>query len=206
MRRWPVLNFALIGATCFTSGLIILRGANPLALALDGWRMPGLVGHIFTHADLIHLIGNMLFLWLFGNAICAKVGDFPYLVLYVLFGLGAASLHIHMDGALAVGASGAINGVVGMFLVLYPLNDINCVWALWLRVWGTVSLSSYWLILLWFVFDIWGAVTGGSTVAYWAHIGGFITGVAVAVALLKINVIEMTASERSLLEVLGSRS
>lgn len=207
MSRWPVANFAIIGVTSLVFVLMMIQGEDAAGwvgpMILDGWSIGGLLGHVFVHADLLHLIGNMLFLWVFGNAICAKIGNLWYPAVYFTLGMLAAATHNIIDGSPAVGASGAINGVVGMFLILYPLNGISCFWlgGLW---WGAVTfcISSYWMILLWFLFDIWGATGEDTGVANWAHIGGFVAGAAIAVGMLLGGLIEMDAREKSLVEII----
>ena len=81
-------------------------------------------------------------------------------------------------GGNAIGASGAINGIVGMYLVFFPINEITCyfVFLLLPRLIKEFSLSSIWMILFWLAFDIWGAMRGGGQVAYFAHLGGFAGG------------------------------
>jgi membrane associated rhomboid family serine protease len=207
MHRWPFTNFAAIALITLTS-VALMVGGDPMAIrafALDGWSPTGLLGHLFAHGGLIHLFGNMLFLWVFGNAVCAKVGNLAYPFLFLLFGLFGGVLHILFDGAPAIGASGAINGVVGMFLFYYPQNEIRFLWFFFLRG-GSFALSSIWLILFWLVFDIWGAVSGSAGVAYWAHIGGFAAGAGIAAASLHFDWVEMTRTERSLLDVWAGRS
>ncbi len=210
MSRWPIANFAIIVVTTIVSivALEALYDEQPWAISmiLFDWSPSGLFGHMFLHAGIVHLIGNMLFLWVFGNAVCAKIGNAWFPATYFGLGLLAAAAHVLIDGAPAVGASGAINGVVGMFLVLYPLNGISCFWpgGIW---WGSVTfcISSYWMILLWFLFDIWGAMGADSGVANWAHIGGFVAGVAIAVAMLQSGLIEMDDRERSLVDIVRGR-
>jgi hypothetical protein len=143
----------------------------------------------------------MLFLWVFGNAICAKVGNLIFPVFYILLGLLAATVHNLAGGGTAVGASGAINGVVGAFLVFYPLNNVSCGFFLGFRF-ITFSISSMWMILFWLAFDIWGAVEGGGRVGYFAHLGGFAAGSGLSVLALKLDWLKMERDERSLLDVL----
>jgi membrane associated rhomboid family serine protease len=171
---------------------------------LDGWDAEGLFGHMWLHAGLLHLIGNLVFLWLFGNAVCSKIGNVIYLPIYILCGLAAALSHLlffDFDTPM-LGASGAINGMVGMYLVFFPENSISCFFMLYFRpIWFTVR--SFWMILFWFVFDIWGAMRGGGGVAYFAHIGGFVSGFAIAVLLLKTKTVVMERDETSLFKLLG---
>jgi membrane associated rhomboid family serine protease len=213
MERRPFANYLLIAFTVVCSIALLVQAwtggldGGAERWLLIGWRVPGLFTHIFLHAGIIHLIGNMLFLWVFGNAVCAKTGNLAYPFVYLALGLAAAGVHVLSGGGPAIGASGAINGVVGMFLVFFPQNDISCAWVVFpIRGGtGTFSVSSYVMIVLWLIFDIWGAVRGGGGVAYWAHIGGFAAGFGLAALLLKTGRITMTRYERSLLDLFAGR-
>jgi len=123
---------------------------------------------------------------------------------YVVLGLIAGISHLVFSDAPVIGSSGAINGIVGMYLVFFPENSISCFFLLLFRP-ITFSVSGYWMILLWFAFDIWGAVSGGQGVAYVAHIGGFMSGCAIAVLMLKKGWVVMQRDEKSLLQMLGAR-
>ena len=205
MRRLPIGNFILIGVTVVISWLVLQlvetrEGLDPFLL--NGFAMPGLVGHMFAHAGIIHLAGNMMFLWIFGNAVCSKVGNGWYIPVYLGLGLVAATTHVMFDGGLAIGASGAVNGIVGMFLVWYPLNNVSMFYWVFFRL-GTFRVSSMWVIALWFVFDIWGALRGSGGVAYWAHVGGFMAGFLLALWLLMSGKVHMTRTEKSLPQMFG---
>ena len=208
MSRWPIANWLIIGLTCIVSLSVLFSdepGAAVRPLILQGWSLEGMVAYILVHGGLLHLAGNMVFLWTFGNAVCAKVGNLAFPFVYVALGICAAAAHLIFSGRPAIGASGAINGVVGMFLVWYPLNDVSCALFIAYRA-KSFTVSSYWMILLWFVFDILGAAFGTGGTAYWAHIGGFACGFALGWVLLALKWVEMTPTERSLRDiVLGNR-
>lgn len=178
---------------------------------LNGWGLKGLFGHMWLHGGILHLLGNLLFLWVFGNAVCAKIGTRFYLPLYVVFGLIAAAAHLIFVGGPMIGASGAIWGVIGMYLVFFPQNDITCYWIwIFLMFFGRAgygfTVSSYWIILLWVLFNIYGAIQGGGYVAYFAHLGGFAAGVGAAVLMLKTKIVTMERYEKSLLQILEKPS
>ncbi len=221
MYRWPYVNVAVIALTVLYYAAfqgdalmptnvmeMLVSDAEPKfesSLILTGWHFAGMVGHALLHADVLHLFGNMLFLWVFGNAICAKIGNVAYLCIYVALAWFAAAVHLTFGGGPMVGASGAINGIVGVFLMWYPLNSISCFYWFYIRA-GTFRVSSYWMILLWLVFDIWGVALGGNSVAYWAHIGGFLAGLSLGAVLLLTRAVKMVDLERSLIDVLAHRS
>jgi membrane associated rhomboid family serine protease len=171
---------------------------------LNGWEIKGLFGYIWLHGGILHLLGNMLFLWIFGNAVCAKIGNLSYLPIYLGLGLISGIAHLVFTGGSMLGASGAINGIVGMYLVFFPTNDITCyfVFLFFLRpIIKEFTLSSIWMVLFWLAFDVWGAIKGGGQVAYFAHLGGFAGGFVLAVLMLKLKIVKMERYEKSLLQV-----
>jgi len=138
---------------------------------------------MFLHAGWIHVLGNMWMLWIFGDNIEDYLGHFPYLVFYLLCGLAAAVTHILFNlhsRVPTVGASGAIAGVMGAYLILYPRARV-LVW-----VFVFVFYVPAWLMLgFWAItqFASGAAVsietaTQGGGVAFWAHVGGFVAGIA----------------------------
>jgi len=152
---------------------------------IHGQRLFTLFTSMFMHANWLHLFGNMLFLYVFGDNIEDAFGHVGYLVFYIISGLAAALAYIvsillvPAIGDLAaglVGASGAISGVLGAYIVLYPKTRIiSLVFYVILPVPAIIFLG-VWFILQWFYgfFDMSGGV------AYWAHIGGFIAGMILA--------------------------
>jgi len=177
---------------------------------LDGYKIKGLLGNIWLHGGLIHLLGNLLFLWIFGNAVCAKIGNIAYFPIYIMLGVLAGIGHLVFQGGAAIGASGAIMGVVGMYLVFFPANDITCYFFMWLLFFRPIvrefTLSSYWMILFWLAFDIFGATKEGGGVAYFAHLGGFAVGFVLAILMLKTKWITMERYEKSLVQMWEGRN
>lgn len=137
---------------------------------------------MFMHGDWGHLISNMLFLWVFGNNIEDSMGHLRFLVFYFTCGLAATAAHIMAmpDSAVpAVGASGAISGVMGAYILLYPKVRVLT----WLPPFFLLSFRAYILLGYWFLLQLsMGAFTLGPEaqqqggVAVWAHIGGFVAG------------------------------
>ncbi len=213
--RRPVANWLIVAVTVGVFVLQIVamaqhsagphaQGQEPVTLGfpytwvLNGWGLKGLFGYMWLHGGVLHLLGNMWFLWIFGNAVCAKVGNLRYLVLYVLLGVVAGVTHLLFTGGTAVGASGAINGIVGMYLVLFYENSITCYWWFLLVFFRQFTVSSVWMILFWLSWDIFGAVVGGEGVAYFAHLGGFGAGFVIALYMCKKDWITMERYEKSL--------
>ena len=223
--RWPVMNWLVI---LMTIGVFVLQMSQLAdfeppkpgsgeelvlpgitgSLMLDGWDLKGLVGHMWLHADLFHLLGNMWFLWLFGNAVCAKIGNVRYALLYVLFGVAGGVAHLLLSGGRVLGASGAMNGVAGMYLVLFYENSITCYFLLWLGIPFYIrafTVSSCWMILFWLFWDLVGAFSGGSGVAHFAHLGGFGAGFGLAILMCKHGWVTMERYEKSLLQMWEER-
>lgn len=134
---------------------------------------------LFLHGNLVHLGGNMLFLWVFGNNVEDRLGRARYLLLYVLAGIAATAAHVALQPDSTVpliGASGAIAGVMGAYLVWFPRVPILSWVAIFL-----VPVPARWLLLYWFGSQFF--VNPNEGVAWGAHVGGFLFGVAVAIAL-----------------------
>ncbi len=152
--RRPVANWLLIASILLVFGLqlaAIFGAAGGEAttdttkeFVLDGFGLRGLFGHMWLHGDIIHVVGNLIFLWVFGNAVCQKMGNLLYLPVYLFVGLFAAIVHVLFDGDPAVGASGAINGIIAVYLIFYPIHDISCFWLFCLFFYirfGTFTIS-----------------------------------------------------------------
>ena len=165
---WPLMRFFV------QWGLVPLRVTH-------GEGYPTLVTHMFLHGGWMHLIGNMLFLWIFGDNLEEAMGRIGFLLFYLGSGLAAAALQIAADplsGAPMVGASGAVAGVMGGYLLLYPKARVDVL--LFFVIFFRVFVLRAWIVLgLWFGLQLVSGVstpTEGGGVAYWAHIGGFLAG------------------------------
>jgi membrane associated rhomboid family serine protease len=135
---------------------------------------------MFLHASLLHIGGNMLFLWVFGNNIEDVMGAVPYLLFYLLAGLVAAATDIATQPSSTVpivGASGAIAGVMGAYLVLFPNVRIRTIIVFYLFF--IRDISAKWLLLFWFALQFFTSPSSG--VAWVAHVGGFVFGAIVGI-------------------------
>ncbi|MCH6255606.1 rhomboid family intramembrane serine protease [Puniceicoccaceae bacterium K14] len=202
----PFTNRILIVTTCLISLAAIFSNDDWIyGWILDGWKLSGIFGHLFIHADFFHLFGNIVYLWVFGNAICGNTNNRLYLLLYLGFGLFAAATHNIMDGSPAIGASGAVNGIVGMATALYPKNSVNLFYFLLYRT-GTFELPLWVLSLFWVAMDLVRISIGNSEVAAWAHIGGFFMGLALGILFLKAGIVKLTEwDNESLLDSLSPK-
>jgi membrane associated rhomboid family serine protease len=141
-----------------------------------------LVSSMFMHGSWLHLIGNMWFLWVFGNNVEDAMGHFRFLGFYLLCGLAAAALQLVLTSdpeIPMVGASGAIGGVMGAYILLYPRVQVHMLVFLGIFV-TVIAVPAVLMLGYWFLIQVLGgfvSVTGsGGGVAFWAHVGGFAAG------------------------------
>ncbi len=141
---------------------------------------------MFLHGGWEHILGNMLYLYVFGNHVERAMGHVPYVAFYLLCGLGADALEIAtaVDSNLpGLGASGAIAGVLGGYLVLYPTSRIGTLIGVGF-LYFPARIYAWAFIVFWFLLQLFSGLASigtqaaaGGGVAYWAHVGGFLTGV-----------------------------
>lgn len=202
--RRPWANYVVMAVTAL---LFPVFDAMPLRDAVGyylGVDAVGLVSHLFVHADGAHLAGNLMVLWVFGNAIAARVGHVAYVPLYLGLGVLTGAVHLLFGGGLAVGASGVVNAVIGLYLAFTPKNQVSFIFVWFMPPLARrFAISSYWLIGVWFILDLFGALFGGGGIAYGAHIAGLLLGLGAGVALLKSRLVVIEEPERSLLDLLG---
>ena len=154
-----------------------------LVCVTDAGRQPlNVLTSMFLHGSWLHLLGNMWFLWLFGNNIEDSMTRPRFVVFYMLCGLAAALLQVFADPRSPipmVGASGAISGVMGAYLVLYPRVRVFSLVTLGF-FFTSVALPAWVMLLYWMLLQVLGGITsvsGRGGVAFWAHVGGFIAGI-----------------------------
>jgi membrane associated rhomboid family serine protease len=149
----------------------------------------GMIAALFLHAGWLHLIGNMWFLWLSGAILEDTWGRLIYPAFYMIAGILAFQVHaMSNSGSLTptIGASGAIAGLMGAFLVRFPTTKIEMGWLLFFRFYR-FKMAAYWLLPMWLLTEIfYGSMVGQTSgVAHWAHIGGFVFGALIAVGVRK---------------------
>ena len=204
-RSVPFVNYMLIAANILVFILMWLAGSNQEALVwqfalvpsqvtvgLDAGDVVRVFTSMFMHGGLAHIAGNMLYLWIFGDNVEDALGHGKYLLFYLFGGVVASLAHILTNPASqvpTVGASGAIAAVLGAYLVLYPHSRVQTIIPLGFFMRITLLPASI-VLGLWFVLQLFsgflslgGPDVGG--VAFWAHIGGFVVGVALALLLAR---------------------
>lgn len=143
---------------------------------------------IFVHAGFLHLFSNMLFIWIFGDNVEDKLGHLNFLILYLISGVVSVITHSVFDlnsTIPLVGASGAISGILGAYFVFYPRAKVLTLVILGIFI-TVVAIPAHIFLGIWFILQLFNGIVGlslqGSSggVAWWAHIGGFITGVTIA--------------------------
>jgi membrane associated rhomboid family serine protease len=177
-------------------------GAVPLRFVMAGRleessivdRFLPLFTSMFLHGGWVHLLGNMLYLWIFGDNVEDRLGHARFLLFYLLCGLAAALAQIYLNpasGIPMVGASGAIAGVLGGYLLLFPYSRVLALVPVFVFL-QFVEIPAFIFLVFWFVMQFLnGAAAIAPTqetaggVAWWAHIGGFVSGIALALVLAR---------------------
>jgi membrane associated rhomboid family serine protease len=171
---------------------------------MGGVTWPALITSMFLHGSWMHLIGNLWFLWIFGNNVEDSMGHGRFLVFYLLTGLVAAGGHVLSDpGSVVpmVGASGAISAIMGAYLLLYPRARVHTLIII-IIIFRVISLPAWFFLLYWFLLQVassrmqGGGASGG--VAFWAHIGGFLAGLALVKLFQNRVLVEAKRSKRQL--------
>jgi membrane associated rhomboid family serine protease len=190
-RLTPVVTYVLIALNALVFFLELNSGdafierwafvpsrflANPVA------DFPTLFTSMFMHAGWVHLLGNMLYLWIFGDNVEDRLGHATYTIFYLLCGLGATFAQLAVSAGSSIpnlGASGAIAGVLGAYILMFPRGRVNVLMGR-----AVVAMPALVVLGLWILLQIFSSVgtftasaqTEGGGVAYMAHIGGFVTG------------------------------
>jgi membrane associated rhomboid family serine protease len=203
-RSLPFINYLLIAANCI---IFVLYWTKPeeqvnqvfinYALVPDQWSLKTVLTSMFLHGSPMHLLGNMLFLYIAGDNVEDRLGHLTYLVFYLVAGIAGAAAHVIYSTQFGgggdvptVGASGAIAGVMGAYLIFFPGNQVRFI--LWLLIFvRTFTLPSWGVIGFWLVSQVMMARSllhhtadkESSLIAVFAHLGGFAFGALVAISV-----------------------
>jgi membrane associated rhomboid family serine protease len=200
-EKYPVINNSIIAITVlafiielvqgqklkefiYLYGLVPARYADPHSAAYFTMSQQILpfFSSLFLHGGVLHLVGNMWFLYIFGDNVEGRLGHLRYLVFYLLCGLAAGASHLALNwhsNAPTIGASGAIAGVMGAYLILYPRAKILTLLPL-LFFFTFIEVPAFIFLGIWFLFQFLSAAGNAGQpggVAWWAHIGGFLFGI-----------------------------
>ncbi len=214
-HRWPVVTFCLMGicTLLFLLGIgLYLAQSSPENQGYDPLLqhfgfIPNQahpitwVTHMFLHAGLFHLLGNMIYLYLFGSVLEDTLGRGRFLAFFLIGGVLAAGVHSVLAGPVQanlplVGASGAISACLGGFVLLYPRTQIEFKYFFWIIVYAVSNefyVASWIVISLWFFLDLtsllleMGNASRGGGVAFGAHIGGMLAGLALVALNQKVT-------------------
>jgi membrane associated rhomboid family serine protease len=206
LSQRPWINYALLAANI----LIYLAGFNgasreniaridALLLHPDAMELSQFFTSVFLHGSFLHLFGNMVFLWVFGNAINDRLGHIGYLAFYLAGGVLAGVGYVIFSGnAPVLGASGAIAAVTGAYLVLFPRTRVTLLMIFYFIT--AFEVPALWFLLFQFAFEMYMSVTpslfGGSenlTVAHWAHSSGYLFGIGISFLLLWMRLLPRDA-------------
>jgi membrane associated rhomboid family serine protease len=204
-RKFPIVNLALIGANVLAflyelgmgpdalEGFIFTWGLIPARLmAAPGNNWNTIYSSMFLHGGWFHIINNMWVLFIFGDNVEARMGSLKYLVFYLLGGTAAGLLQTYIlpsSQVPMIGASGAVAGVLGAYLVLFPRSRVASLVPI-LFIFTIIEIPAFIYLFFWFVSQLYSGWlsfqgVGGSGIAWWAHIGGFIFGLTMSLVFAR---------------------
>jgi membrane associated rhomboid family serine protease len=201
-RTFPffTITFIVVNSVAFLFELSLPEPALDSFLLMYGvvpvrFSWLAVVTSMFLHGGWLHFLGNMLYLWIFGDNVEDRLGHGRFVLFYLLCGAAAALAHVFMNPSSAIptiGASGAIAGVMGAYFVLYPQSRVLALLPLFI-FWEIIEVPAILFLGIWFVMQFFSGIgsiaadatvqTGG--VAFWAHVAGFLAGIAGVLALRK---------------------
>jgi len=194
-KRFPLVNVLLIVLNSYIFFKTALQPAFEKIIWHYGFtpahpHFQNVFSSMFLHASLLHLVGNMYFLYVFGDNVEDRMGRFNYLLAYFLSGLGACYLQYLVDPHSTlplVGASGAISGICALYMVIFPWQKMRLQFFFLIFPIFSIPARAFFVVGIWFLEQYFMAATsdphmGG--VAFWAHVGGFLTGIALSFFLI----------------------
>lgn len=200
-ERTPVVTYAIltINVLVYLYGLVALQTDAALsqfyydyamipARVTAGENITGVGTSIFLHGGFMHLAGNMLFLWIFGDNLEDQMGHWPFFGFYMVCGIGASLSQYAIDPGSpvpVVGASGAIAGIMGGYLLLFPKAKVD-IFIFFVVIIRILPIPAWIMLGVWFALQLFNGISDtsvGGGVAYWAHAGGFLIGLLLTLPL-----------------------
>lgn len=208
LRNTPWVNYALIAINVVVFILTYRQVASFAPAVRNGYPLEMIINELpavrfylwptdaklyqffsyqFLHQDWLHLLGNMAFLYVFGNHVEDRLGKIAYLLFYLSGGIVAGIGHVLLSSSPVLGASGAVAAVTGAYLVFFPMTYITI--GYWFFFIGTFEVSGLILICFRIGVDLFFQLRGGGNVAYMAHLAGYALGLAVCMAILWVRIV-----------------
>ena len=197
LKRRPWVNYALIAVNVLVFLFTLSEsrtapGEMPTVARFYLWpESPELFQYLtyqFLHADWFHLLGNMLFLYVFGNSVEDRLGRVAYLFFYLAGGVIAGLGHWSMETAPVLGASGAVAGVTGAYLALFPLSNVTVIYWIIVLI-GAIEVPGIVVIGIQIAMNLFFQFFGGGNVAYLAHLAGYAHGFVIGMSLLMLGLL-----------------
>lgn len=187
-KKFPLANVLLITLNCYVFFKTAMRYNFEHIIWTYGFtpahpHFGNVFSSMFLHAGLLHLIGNMYFLYVFGDNVEDRLGRFNYLLAYFLSGIGACYLQYTVDPHSTlplVGASGAISGICALYMVLFPWQKMRLQFFFIIFPIFSIPARAFFVVGIWFLEQYFMAAVSNPSmggVAFWAHVGGFLTGI-----------------------------
>lgn len=204
-KTLPIINYLLIALNTYIFILEVKSGSgitlilnqyafypNELMLLISGKLetlspLKKMFTSMFLHGGFGHFLGNMLFLYIFGDNVEDRLGHIKYLIFYLFCGIAAILLHYWFNKFSSVptlGASGAIAGVMGAYFIFFPYAKVLTIIPIFIFI-QFVEIPAFFFLILWFLLQFYlGTISqmlGAGSVAWWAHVGGFVAGAVIAI-------------------------
>ena len=191
LETLPVCNYfiMMLISLCFVFQIIFDPDVHFLnVLVLKNWSLSGILGYSWLQSNTGHLGDNLLALMIFGRHVSLKMSKRVYFSSYIIFGIVAAAVHLLFDGRPAVGASGAIMGILGLHMVI---------------CYKKFGKAGPWLIIVWIFLTVAAGVNNTTTIAYMEHFGGFLCGMFIGVFLIYLNATNCDDTDPGLLRLIS---
>jgi len=194
-KKFPLVNVLLIALNSYVFFKTALRPSFDHIIWSWGFipahpHLRDVFSSMFLHASLLHLVGNMYFLYVFGDNVEDRLGGFNYLLAYFMAGLGACFLQYMIDPHSTlplVGASGAISGICALYMVIFPWQKMRLQFFFLIFPIFSIPARAFFVVGIWFLEQYFMATHSDPTlggVAFWAHVGGFLVGIALSPFLI----------------------
>lgn len=148
-------------------------------LVLEDWDPVQLSGNVFLHADIYKLVWNVLFLFVFGNAVCSVIGNLFYPLFFIIFAAAGSAVHLYMDGFAVVGAGSVVSGMIGILVVWFPKSKVKFYYFFWFiskTIHGSFRIKMIFVAVVYFTVDMFLLNQYGPGIPYFTYAGGFAVG------------------------------